>query len=135
MPSRVEHYLRAEALQEEGIVVVKKIGETAIVRQAFVDEVMKAGGPHPTQILQYNQNFDDFTRRMDELGKKAMGIWAQAQIHATLASAPPDVERGARRKKDQNPPKEKTDDERDIQPEPPAGSGESSTDEPREGGQ
>jgi len=26
---------------------------------------------------------------MDELGKKAMGIWAQAQVHATLASSGP----------------------------------------------
>ena len=31
---------------------------------------------------------DDFTERMDELGKKAMGIWAQAQVHATLATVP-----------------------------------------------
>jgi|DEB19_MinimDraft_2_1074335.scaffolds.fasta_scaffold61937_2 hypothetical protein len=31
---------------------------------------------------------DDFTERMDELGKKAMGIWAQAQVHATLATIP-----------------------------------------------
>lgn len=30
---------------------------------------------------------DEVRARRDDLGKKAMGIWAQAQVHATLALA------------------------------------------------
>lgn len=30
----------------------------------------------------------------DSLGKKAMGIWAQAQVHATLALVASNVDRG-----------------------------------------
>ena len=52
-----DHYHRAERLAMDGLAVVAAI--------------------HATQ---------DETRR-DALGKQAMGIWAQAQVHATLALA------------------------------------------------
>lgn len=32
--------------------------------------------------------YDELTRKMDEQGKKAMGIYAQAQVYATLATIP-----------------------------------------------
>jgi hypothetical protein len=67
-----EHYDRAEALLAEGAEVVGKIASAS-------DDY------HP-----YGSNggmtHDAWVRaRRDDLGKKAMGIWAQAQVHATLA--------------------------------------------------
>lgn len=56
---RAEHYSRAEALLDEGEEIVKRISEAEMRN-------------------------DDL--QANELGKKAMGIWAQAQVHATLAS-------------------------------------------------
>lgn len=67
------HYRRAEALLDEGEAVVRKIGELADARDDERDDDYHAY----------------LTRRMDELGKKAMGIWAQAQAHATLATLAP----------------------------------------------
>lgn len=52
-----EHYREAERLASEGVAVVTSI-------RATQDEA-----------------------RRDALGKKATGIWAQAQVHATLALA------------------------------------------------
>jgi hypothetical protein len=57
MATGPEHYRRAERLVQDGVGVVSAI--------------------HATQ---------DEDRR-DALGKQAMGIWAQAQVHATLALA------------------------------------------------
>lgn len=56
------HYETAEALLEEGVGVVNRIAH--------------AGDRHTGEDL-------DLYR--DRLGKKVMGIWAQAQVHATLA--------------------------------------------------
>lgn len=76
------HKARAEALLAEGVAVVQRISAVAERRQRLID---------------YRQqwNADAFaameaaaTREMDELGKKAMGIWAQAHVHATLATIP-----------------------------------------------
>ena len=63
-----EHYARAEALLIEGSKVVEKIRDDADRREIIGEE------------------WDSLTRRMDEHGKQAMGIWAQAQVHATLAT-------------------------------------------------
>lgn len=57
-----EHYQAAEQLLAEGRVVVAKIRVVT--------------GPYPERL-----------ERRDDLGKKVMGIWAQAQAHATLALA------------------------------------------------
>lgn len=65
-----EHYERAEALLAEGVKVVAKIRDDADRREVLGEE------------------WDMITRRMDEHGKQAMGIWAQAQVHATLATLP-----------------------------------------------
>ena len=73
--NRAQHYVEAERLLEEGRKVVRSIGNWADMREQLT--VDRAPGGH---------DYDAFTHRMDELGKKAMGIWAQAQVHATLAS-------------------------------------------------
>ncbi len=72
MMSPMQHYAEAERLLAEGEAVVAKIAEA--------NEQCTAVGVFEQLTL---------TNRMDELGKKAMGIWAQAQVHATLAAALP----------------------------------------------
>lgn len=70
-----EHYEQAEALLTEGVDIVNTIAMLADARA----------------MEHANERTDrarDVTQRMDELGKKAMGIWAQAQVHATLATLP-----------------------------------------------
>lgn len=57
-----EHYAEAERLEAEGCDVVAKI-------RAVDPEEMNGRA------------------RRDDLGKQAMGIWMQAQMHATLALA------------------------------------------------
>lgn len=69
-----EHYTRAEELLAAGIEVVEKIEAAG----SMFD------GPLP---LPHDADARIRARR-DELGKKAMGIWAQAQVHATLATMP-----------------------------------------------
>lgn len=68
--SPTEHQLAAEHLLAEGVRTVDRISELARQRDNVED-------PYVRQI---------FTAQMDELGKKAMGIWAQAQVHATLST-------------------------------------------------
>jgi len=68
------HYQRAENLLEDGRRVVDQIRSISELRQPLIDD-----DGDPDQIAHD-------TRRMDELGKKVMGIWAQAQVHATLAT-------------------------------------------------
>lgn len=65
MTTGPDHYREAERLIEEG--------QQTVTRIAAVHE-----DPLST---------DEVRARRDDLGKKAMGIWAQAQVHATLASA------------------------------------------------
>lgn len=72
-----EHYLAAEALLEEVKFVGAKIRELNESRKA--SQVGKLGYPTRSEL----------TQKMDEQGKKAMGIYAQAQVHATLASIRP----------------------------------------------
>lgn len=69
--NRDKHYRRAEELLEEGVKVVRTL--------ALLN---KDRGHH----LQGTDTYGRYTASMDELGKKAMGIWAQAQVHATLAT-------------------------------------------------
>ena len=57
---KFEHYQMAENLLAEGAEVVKAI-----------EAVPEGPGQRD---------------RRDDLGKKAMGIWAQAQVHATLGT-------------------------------------------------
>lgn len=68
---RAWHYARTESLIERGMAVVSKLSDTADGRKAYGSD---------------QHEYHDLTRQMDEYGKKAMGIWAQAQVHATLAS-------------------------------------------------
>ncbi|QDH92843.1 hypothetical protein KNU62_gp58 [Gordonia phage Bakery] len=60
-----QHYQAAERLIEEGRETVAKIA-------AVHEDPM---------------TMDEVRARRDDLGKRAMGIWAQAQAHATLALA------------------------------------------------
>lgn len=56
------HYAQAEALLAEGVQVINAIAAV--------------GAP---------LDWIEIEQRRDALGKKVMGIWAQAQVHATLA--------------------------------------------------
>lgn len=90
------HRRRAEQLLDEGVEIVKKIGELADNRED-VDVRLTAVLAQKNISLPISVVdglsvglFDAYTKNMDELGKKAMGIWAQAQVHATLAMIPED---------------------------------------------
>lgn len=73
MPDQTSHFIIAEQLLAAGGDVVRRISDAAQMRSDY--------GPS-------EDRFHEHTRTMDELGKKAMGIWAQAQVHATLAHVP-----------------------------------------------
>lgn len=73
-----EHYTEAERLLDEGVKVVNRIANVA--NEPYPEHVMDMGEDEYTREWQ--------ERRRDALGKKAMGIWAQAQVHATLAAYP-----------------------------------------------
>lgn len=66
-----EHKTEAERLLAEGVKVVRMISELADGRNAYGSDQLE---------------YRDLTRQMDEFGKKAMGTWAQAQVHATLST-------------------------------------------------
>jgi hypothetical protein len=76
MATSCDHYFQAEYLLAEGQAVVARISVLADERKVFNTD-------GTLSLLDYER----VTREMDELGKKAIGIWAQAQIHATLATA------------------------------------------------
>lgn len=69
------HYIEAENLLAEAFEVGTKIRALNEERKQFNldDRDGRADYAHVTQ-------------KMDEQGKKAMGIYAQAQVHATLAT-------------------------------------------------
>jgi len=75
-----EHYRETERLLNEGVDVRQRISNIADERAR-----MKATGPEQDTAY-HDEIIAGLTARMDELGKKAMGIWAQAQVHATLAT-------------------------------------------------
>lgn len=72
MNTREYHFSAAEQLLAEGREVVAQL--KAANESRYDHGVLEPG-------------YATWTARMDELGKKAMGIWAQAQVHATLAGA------------------------------------------------
>lgn len=84
-----EHYDEAERLLAEGEKVVGVISDLAMKRASFT-ATKPVGGLGVLDAARV----DELTARMDEKGKKAMGIWAQAQVHATLATVPPGLGRG-----------------------------------------
>jgi hypothetical protein len=77
-----EHYAIAQKLALEGRKVVDKI---SAAHQHRSDLAESFGAK--INIDQADQ-LESITKHMDELGKKAMGIWAQGQLHATLANVP-----------------------------------------------
>lgn len=79
MTIRSKHYEEAERLLAEGVEVVKKIASAEEDRRKYAGTSFDYQGDQDTLWI---------AKRRDELGKKAMGIWAQAQVHATLATAP-----------------------------------------------
>lgn len=84
-----EHYEAAEIVLEKGEYAVTRIGELSDARE----ELLKrwGDGEAATWLTSEQQSVRDaITEFMDELGKKAMGCWAQAQVHATLATASPE---------------------------------------------
>lgn len=83
-----EHYEAAERVLERGEYAVTRIGELSDARE----ELLKrwGDGEAATWLTPEQEAVRDaITELMDELGKKAMGCWAQAQAHATLATVPP----------------------------------------------
>lgn len=66
-----EHKQEAERLLAEGVKVVNQISHLDKMRQG---QVITEG------------TYESITTSMDERGKKVMGIWAQAQVHATLST-------------------------------------------------
>ncbi|AON96782.1 hypothetical protein BI081_gp031 [Mycobacterium phage Tonenili] len=91
-----EHYVATEDLLVEGRRVVAQISDVnddrAITRKLLA-EVTAVDGEGAEKL---QREVALLTERMDELGKKAMGIWAQAQVHAALARVPSDVVSRAR---------------------------------------
>lgn len=65
-----DHYDEADRLLKRGVEAVQRLQGIAQEREANQDQ------------------WGRYTESMDELGKKVMGIWAQAQVHATLATTP-----------------------------------------------
>lgn len=65
------HYQMAETLLAQGEDAHRKLSETADARNAW-----------PSGTDEYAA----LTRQMDEYGKKCIGTWLQAQVHATLAT-------------------------------------------------
>ena len=88
--SRADHYVEAERLIAEGVEVVRRIESLAMNRLSIImsrpDGEVGALAPYDTARVEL------LTRQMDDRGKQAMGIWAQAQVHATLAAAASSVE-------------------------------------------
>ena len=82
-----EHYREAERILASGEYAVTRIGELADARKKLLEEW---GDGEPALWLTPQQEAvqEAITAGMDEFGKKAMGCWAQAQVHATLATAP-----------------------------------------------
>lgn len=82
-----EHYACAESLLADGAEVVKRISEAARMREAFQVQYRQSNSDHIT----LGELLREKTERIDELSRKAAGIWAQAQVHATLAACPSHV--------------------------------------------
>jgi hypothetical protein len=80
--SRAQHYLAAEDLLAEGRMVVAKISDLKDLRDVIAADHQEVYLP-PEASAKLNS----ITREMDEQGKKVMGIWAQAAVHAQLANA------------------------------------------------
>jgi len=81
--TQLEHYAVAEGLLAEGVDTVRKIRALADRRRLLLEECEDR-----TDLELAQEPFADLTRMMDEHGKKVMGLWAQAQVHATLATIP-----------------------------------------------
>lgn len=73
-----QHRAEAERLLAKGVEVVDKIASAEEDRRKYAGTSFDYQGDQDTRWI---------ATRRDELGKKAMGIWAQAQVHATLATA------------------------------------------------
>lgn len=67
------HYDEAEQLLCEGAASAARIRELAEARKGWPEG---------------SDGWASLTRQMDAYGKKCMGIWAQAQVHATLSTIP-----------------------------------------------
>lgn len=73
-----EHKQEAERLLLEGVKIVRMISGANDERKALRRQYQG--------LQQDSLEARRLTERMDELGKKVMGIWAQAQVHATLST-------------------------------------------------
>lgn len=83
-----QHKAAAEALLEQGIEVVGKLRKLSDLRKNLTDQ---AGDLDPWDVVAHaraDKRFEALSQLMDERGKQAVGIWAQAQVHATLATIP-----------------------------------------------
>ena len=78
-----QHGEEAERLLAQGVDVINKIDMLDKVRQGIQSRT-----PNTDFNSDNVRSINGYTNRIEELGKKAMGIWAQAQVHATLATMP-----------------------------------------------
>lgn len=85
MSHQAYHYATAETLLLEGQSTVDRISAIADKRKR-TEQVQEMDDDYRDRVVA------QLTRRMDELGKKAMGIWAQAHVHATLALATDEIQ-------------------------------------------
>lgn len=81
-----QHYRIADHLLVVGAEVVTKISALNDKRQALIAEIQD----HPDST-EHDDAIVGLTVAMDEHGKMAMGIWAQATVHALLAQTSPTV--------------------------------------------
>lgn len=91
MPSRRAHYEEAERLLAKGVEAVAKISNVHDLREGLVQKWTEGEVGIGFLTPQQNETVRALTAKMDEYGKQAMGIWAQAQVHATLATASRDA--------------------------------------------
>lgn len=82
-----EHYQRGQELLTEGERVVAQISDVKDNRALKRKTIDERGGGSIWEA----EEIDRLTERMDELGKKAQGVWAQAQAHFLAASVPSHV--------------------------------------------
>lgn len=92
MSDRTTHYREAEALLAEGVEAVTRIEEAAALRQRLLEDHLGPDG-FSVENDEVAAQIRAITAGMDAYGRKAMGIWAQAQVHATLATVDPGVAR------------------------------------------
>lgn len=88
MATQAENKAIAESFLVTGSEVVEKLRKVADIRKRLEKEGQELEEWDSVGRTRHNHAHADLTRIMDERGKQLMGIWAQAQVYATLATVP-----------------------------------------------